>query len=162
MYDDTPPRLSNQYYNPFYPFPTKTNRSDLQFQTVDVFLITLKNFITRINHKLKLDLNQTSSELQSLVSHDIRHFSERRKCCVRSCVSIIRPQVTEHTDILRDCFSGGFLSVTIYQEPRMGWRERSDPVHRPEEEVGEVSLSVGHLHPVLQFHPVTGEQRHHQ
>ena len=44
MYDDTPPRLSNQYYNPFYPFPTKTNRSDLQFQTVDVFLITLKKF----------------------------------------------------------------------------------------------------------------------
>ena len=95
------------------------------------------------------------------MSHDIRHFSERTKCSVRSCVSIIRPQVTEHTDILRDCFSSGFLSVTIYQEPRTEWKERSDPVHRPEEEVGEVSLSVGHLGPVPELHPVTSEERHH-
>ena len=140
-------------------FPTNITIHFIHFQQKQIvptfnskllmyFWLHKKNFITRINHKLKLNLNQTSSELQSLVSHDIRHFSERRKCCVRSCVSIIRPQVTEHTDILRDCFSGGFLSVTIYQEPKVGWRERWDPVHRPEEEVGEVSLSVGHLHPV--------------
>ena len=54
MYDDTPPRLSNQYYNPFYPFPTKTNRSDLQFQTVDVFLITEKKFY--YSHKSQIEI----------------------------------------------------------------------------------------------------------
>ena len=33
--------------------------------------------------------------------------------------------------------------------------------HAPEEKVGEVPLCGGHLPPLLQLRPVTGEERHH-